>query len=38
MEEVPFFDRRLKFFRMWQRTGERETVEQFMELLEAQAQ
>ncbi len=38
LEEVPLFNRRLEFFQMRQRTAERETVEQFKELLEAQAQ
>ncbi len=37
LEEVPLFNLRLEFFRMRQRTGEGETVEQFMELLEARA-
>ncbi len=37
LEEVPLFNRRLEFFQMRQRTGEGETVEQFVELLEARA-
>ncbi len=37
LEEVPLFNRRLKFFQMRQRTGEGETVEQFIELLEVRA-
>ncbi len=35
LEEVRLFNRRLEFFQMHQRTGEGETVEQFLELLEA---
>ncbi len=37
LEEVPLFNRRLKFFQMRQRTGEGETVEQFIKLLEVRA-
>ncbi len=37
LEEVPLFNRRLEFFQMRQRTGKGETVEQFVELLEARA-
>ena len=35
LEEVPLFNQRLEFFQMCQLTGEGETVEQFLELLEA---
>ncbi len=38
LEEVPLSNWQLEFFQMRQRTGEWETEEQFMELLEARAQ
>ncbi len=37
LEDVLLFNWRLEFFQMRQRTGEGETVEQFVELLEARA-
>ena len=37
LEEAPLCNWRLEFFQMRQRTGEGETVEQFVELLEARA-
>ncbi len=37
LEVVPLFNWRLEFFQMRQRTGEGETVKQFVEMLEARA-
>ena len=37
LEEVPLFNRRLKFFQITQRTSEGKTVEQFMYPLESRS-